>query len=99
MLNKLKKKWNIKSDFQLLVLLFVFASTGSLTLFTRKGIFFLLGLTAETSMWIKVPLYIIFIFPTYQILFLLIGTLLGQFKFVWEFEKKVFSRFRFKKKK
>ncbi len=99
MLKKLKKKWQIESDFQLIVLLFVFASTGSLTLFARKGIFFLLGLTPETSMWIKVPLYIIFIFPTYQILFLLIGSLLGQFKFVWEFEKKVFARFRVKKKK
>ncbi len=98
MLKKLKKKWNIESDFQLIILLFVFASTGSLTLFARKGIFFLLGLTAETSIWIKVPLYIIFIFPTYQILFLLIGTILGQFKFVWEFEKKVFARLRFKKR-
>ncbi len=50
MLSKLKKKWNIESDFQLVVLLFVFASTGSLTLFARKGIFYLLGLTPETSM-------------------------------------------------
>ena len=97
MLDKLKKRWNIESNFQVVILLFVFAIAGSSTLYARKGIFFLLGVTADTSLWLKVPLYILVIFPAYQIIFLIVGTLFGQFKFVWEFEKKVFARFRFKR--
>ena len=61
-------------------------------------VFFLLGVTADTSLWLKVPLYILVIFPTYQIIFLVVGALFGQFKFVWEFEKKIFARFRFKRR-
>lgn len=98
MIKKLKKRWNINSNFQLVVILIVFAVTGSSTLYIRKGAFYLLGVTAETSMWIKVPMYILIIIPAYQIMFLIVGALFGQFKFAWEFEKKVFSRFRFKKK-
>jgi len=97
MLEKLKHRWNIESNFQLVIILVVFAVTGSSTLYARRGIFYLLGITIDTSMWLKVPLYILVIFPTYQILFLVVGTLFGQFKFAWEFEKKVFSKLKFKK--
>jgi len=98
MLEKLKRRWNIENNFQLVIILIVFAVTGTSTMYARKGAFYILGITTETSMWIKVPLYIILIIPIYQILFLIVGTLFGQFKFAWEFEKKIFSRFRFKKK-
>ena len=98
MLEKLKKRWNIESNFQVIILLFVFAIAGSSTLYARKGIFFLLGITAETSLWLKIPLYILVIFPTYQVIFLVVVALFGQFKFVWEFDKKVFGRFKFKRK-
>ena len=98
MLEKLKKRWNIESNLQVIILLFVFAIAGSSTLYARKSIFFLLGITAETSLWLKIPLYILVIFPAYQIIFLIVGALFGQFKFVWEFEKKMFARFRFKRK-
>ena len=98
MLEKLKKRWNIESNFQVVILLFVFAITGSSTLYARNGIFFLIGITAETSLWLKIPLYVLVIFPAYQIIFLIVGALFGQFKFVWEFEKKVFARFRIKRR-
>jgi len=98
MLEKLKKRWNINSNFQLVIILIVFAVTGSSTLYARRGIFYLLGITTETSLWIKVPLYILIIIPIYQLLFLIVGTLFGQFKFAWEFEKKVFSRFKIKRR-
>ena len=98
MLEKLKKRWNIESNFQLVIILIVFAVTGTSTLYVRKGAFYLLGITADTSLWIKVPLYLLIIIPAYQIMFLIVGTLFGQFKFAWEFEKKIFSRFNFRKK-
>lgn len=48
----------------------------------------LLGFTDENpSMWVKVPSYLVLVFPTYQISLLLFGTLLGQFRFFWAKEK------------
>ena len=99
MLDRLKKRWQIESNFQLVIILIVFAVTGSSTLYARKGIFYLIGITAETSMWIKVPLYVVIIIPVYQILFLIVGTLFGQFKFVWWFEKKMLSKFKIIRRK
>ncbi|HKL33731.1 MAG TPA: DUF6787 family protein [Tangfeifania sp.] len=97
MLEKLKRKWNIKSNVQLVLIFLAFAFTGSAVLIVRKAVFGWIGITPDTSLWIKVPMYILIIFPSYQVLFLIIGSLFGQFRFAWEFEKKVFARFRFRK--
>ena len=98
MFERLKKKWNLNSNFQVLIVLFVFSITGSAALYVRKGVFDLVGITEATSLWVKVPLYIITVVPAYQLLFLLIASVFGQFRFAWEFEKKTFSRFIPKKK-
>lgn len=98
MLERFKQKWNIKSNFQLLVILIVFAVTGSSTLYARKGIFWLLGITPETDAWLKVLLYIVVIFPVYNVLLLMVSFLFGQFRFALEFEKKMFSRLTRRKK-
>lgn len=97
MLKKLKTKWNIKSNYQLLLILVIFSITGSASLIVRKAVFDWIGITAETSLWIKFPLYVLIIIPAYQILFLVIGTLFGQFRFAWEFEKRFFKRLKFSK--
>ena len=43
-------------------------------------------------------LYILIITPVYFTTLLIIGSLFGQFRFFWEFEKKMFLRFRKKSK-
>lgn len=98
MLGKLKKRWNIESNFQAIIILTVFAITGSTTVYLKKLIFDFAGITAETHLWIKIPFYILVILTVYNVLLLVVGFLFGQFKFFWEFEKKFFSRFRLKKK-
>ena len=98
MFERLKKKWNLNSNFQVLIILFVFSITGSAALYVRKGVFDLVGITEATSLWIKVPLYIVTVVPAYQVIFLLIASVFGQFRFAWEFDKKTFSRFKPKKK-
>lgn len=92
MIQRLKKRWNIDSTFQAIVILIVFSLTGMATLQARKAIWPYLGLEPETSLWIKVPLYILIIFPTYQVLQLIIAAMFGQFRFFWEFEKKMLRR-------
>jgi peptide-methionine (S)-S-oxide reductase len=92
MVNRLKKRWNIDSNIQFILILIVFSLTGMATLWVRKAIWPLLGLAPDTSFFIKVPLYILIIFPVYQILQLIIAFVFGQFRFFWEFEKKMFRR-------
>ncbi|MGB2332508.1 MAG: DUF6787 family protein [Litorivicinaceae bacterium] len=38
------------------------------------------------------PLRVLIIFPIYQLLLIIIGTLAGQFSYFWEFEKKFLRR-------
>jgi hypothetical protein len=98
MIERLKHRWNINNNFQVLVILIVFAVTGTSTLYVKRVIFELIGFSDFASLWLKIPLYIIVIFPVYQVLFLIVAFIFGQFKFAWNFEKKVFSRFIPKKK-
>ena len=96
-MKKLKEKWRITSNFQLIIIFFVFSVTGSLSLWVAKPLLDFIGLDKATlSPWIFWPIRILIIFPIYQILIVIIGTLFGQFQFCWNFEKKMLSRLGFK---
>jgi hypothetical protein len=85
-----KSRWGITSNFQLAVIIVVFAITGSTSAYLSKPILAWFGLVkGEVSGWIYYPLYIVLIFPVYQVLLVCIGFLCGQFKFFWAFEKKI----------
>lgn len=98
MFEKLKKRWNIQSNFQVVIILIVFAITGSTTVYLKKLIFDWLNITSETPWGIKIPLYILVIMVVYNVLLLVVGFIFGQFRFFLEFEKKFFSRLLFRKK-
>jgi hypothetical protein len=93
MFEKLKKRWNIESNFQVVIILVVFAITGSTTVYLKRIIFDWLQITSETPLLIKIPVYIIVILTVYNILLLIVGFIFGQFRFFLEFEKRFFSRF------
>jgi ferrochelatase len=97
MLNKLKSRWGIHSTFQLILILLAFSLTGSASLIVKNWIFSLININSETSLWLKIPLYIIIIIPAYNALLILIGSLLGQFQFFYAFQKKSWSRLKRKK--
>ncbi|WP_372640026.1 DUF6787 family protein [Ancylomarina sp.] len=99
MIQKLKNRWQIENNFQLILILLTFSVTGSLSVMVRRPIFEYLGIDTTTSLWIKVPMSILIITPSYQVLLIIVGSILGQFKFFWAFEKKMLSRFRFSKTK
>lgn len=98
MFEKLKLRWNITSNFQVIVILVVFAITGSTTVYLKKLIFDLINITPETHLLLKIPLYIIVVLLVYNLLLLVFGFVFGQFRFFLEFEKKFFSRILFRKK-
>lgn len=95
---KLEKKWMVEYKWEMIRVFIVFAITGSSSVFIGKPIIALIGITKEnlnnTVYWI---LYIFVGLVFYQILLVCFGWLFGQFKFFWEFEKKMLSRFGLKR--
>tara|TARA_B100000795_G_scaffold45073_1_gene29620 strand:- start:3892 stop:4200 length:309 start_codon:yes stop_codon:yes gene_type:complete len=96
-MNRLKKKWGITSNYQIMVILLVFSITGSIAVVITNPVLKLISLDEYlVSPWIFWPIRIFIIFPIYQVLIVVIGALFGQFKFFWAFEKKMLVRFGFK---
>jgi hypothetical protein len=90
---KLKLKWQITSNWQLVVICIVFAITGSASAWATAPVLKMLGITKELNSFIYWPLRILILFPIYQVLLVIIGTLFGQHKFFWGMEKKMLKRF------
>jgi hypothetical protein len=93
-IQRLKQKWGVESALQVLLILIVFSLAGSTAVMLRKSFFSLIGFDANTAFWMKTVVYILFLFPTYQVLLLIYGTLLGQFKFFWAKERKMLLAIR-----
>ncbi len=85
----LKTKWKIKSNWDFCLIMLTFSLSGMMSVFMRKAVFQLFGLTPATPLWVKVCVYIPIFFPLYQAGLLAFGLLLGQFAFFWEKEKKL----------
>ena len=99
-MKKLKEKWGITSNFQLLIICVVFSVTGSISVWIAKPLLDFIGLDkSAVSPWIFWPIRIGIIFPIYQILIVIIGALFGQFTFFWNFEKKMLVRLGLKHNK
>ena len=98
-MEKLKKRWGIDSNFQILIIFIVFAITGSSSVYVAKPFLELIGLKRAIfpdGIWwgglVYTTLRLLVIFPIYQVLLVLFGWLFGQFKFFWGFEKKMLQR-------
>ncbi len=95
-MKKLKERWGITSNFQIFLILVVFAINGSLSAWLAKPAMELIGLYKETTNgFIYWPLRILIIFPVYQLTLPIVGFIFGQFKFFWNFEKKFLSKIGF----
>ena len=89
-MNNFKKRWQISSNWQIFVIILVFAITGSSAAILSKPILEWFGISKETvSVIVYCILYILLIFPIYQFLLVFYGFIFGQFKFFWAFEKKM----------
>jgi manganese efflux pump family protein len=93
-MNKLKERWQISSNFQLIIIFIVFAITGSTASYLSKPVTHFLGITKENLAWVYWPFRLLIIFPVYQILLVFIGAIFGQFNFFWNFEKKMLQRMK-----
>ena len=94
MIEKLINLFKVKSFKQLVIVFLVFSITGSLSVFLGEPIinfFFEDGFENNLYFWI---VRIIIIFPLYQILLIIIGTIFGEFRYFWKIEKKILMRLR-----
>lgn len=97
-MEKLKERWGIEQNWQIIIILIVFAVTGSTASFIGKPILAFFNITTENfgsfAYWIT---RIILLFIMYQFLLVFFGWLFGQYKFFWNFEKKMLSRIGLKR--
>ena len=89
-MDKLKKLFRVSSTYQLIVVFIVFGITGSLSLVISAYISDFFNLD-------NIILSIITVLVIYQVLLIIIGTLFGEFDYFWDMEKKILSRFKFRK--
>ena len=97
MKNKLLKIFKVENLYQLTIIFIVFGITGSLSVVLGKYV--LVKIIGEDFVnndfyWL---LRLILIFPIYQILLIVVGTLFGQFKYFWEIEKRILIKMRLMK--
>lgn len=90
-MEKLKQRWGITSNFRLVIILIVFAITGSLSAYLSKPFMEWIGITKESLGLLYLPIRLIAILPVYKVLLLVVGGLFGEFSFFWKFEKKMFK--------
>ncbi|WP_334113333.1 DUF6787 family protein [Paucihalobacter sp.] len=97
-INKLENRWVVKQKWELIRIFIVFAVTGTSSMFVSRPFIALLGITKENLnpllYWF---LFIIIGIIFYQILLVFFGWLFGQFKFFWDFEKKMLKHFGLKR--
>ncbi|MDX1617850.1 MAG: DUF6787 family protein [Balneolaceae bacterium] len=92
--DKLMARWEVESVWQVVVILFIFSVTGITVLYVKRLIFELLGFGANTPYWLRAVTWLLTVLPSYQVLFLFYGLILGQFDFVWRFEKESFQKLK-----
>lgn len=91
-IENLKNRWNVRSAFQVFVILLVFSCTGFSVLYVEDQFYKLLDITGEYGFWMRAILFVVITLPIYNILLLIYGFVFGQFRFFWSFEKKFFGR-------
>ena len=89
-MDRIKKIFKVTSTYQLIIVFVVFGITGSLSLVISEYISTFLHVD-------NIIMSIISILIVYQVLLIIIGTLFGEFDYFWKMEKKIISRFKFKR--
>ncbi|HMI08689.1 MAG TPA: DUF6787 family protein [Flavobacterium sp.] len=95
-MQKLKQRWGITSNFQLVVIFIVFAINGSAS--AKIGLFLMkcIGFTKENlHAFLYYFIMTILILPIYPVLIMGVGWLFGQSEFFVKFGKKMLNRLSF----
>jgi hypothetical protein len=97
MLEGLMKRWKVNKK-DLVLILCVFAITGTSTAYITKVITEWVGFTEATHWAPKLLLRLVMLIFGYQAILLFVAFLFGQFSFFWNYEKKILRRLGLMKK-
>ncbi len=98
MITKFKNKYGIKSNYQLIVIFIVFGITGSTAAFLSDPLMEFINIKkSDLNFFIYWSIRLLIITFVYQIILLVVAFVFGEFKFFWNFEKKMLKRIGFKK--
>lgn len=89
-MERLGKRWGV-GPMRVILILVVFTCTGFTVMFLKRPVVALFTENGEQPLLFSV-LYYILILPVYNVILLVYGTLLGQFRFFWDFEKRFLGR-------
>ena len=93
MLEKLKQRWGIDSNFQILKIFVVFGITGSAAAWISAPLCNFLGISsANLNIIIYWILRVVLITIVYKFILIFVAFLFGEFNFFWNFIKKFLSR-------
>ncbi len=100
-MKRIKKIFKVQSTYQLTIVFIVFGISGSLSVAISGPILEHLDLKNYIAYdFLYFIIRILIIFPIYQIILIIIGTIFGQFKYFWQFEKKFWKKlFNYKESK
>ena len=90
-ITRLQQRWKVSSALQVIIILVVFACTGFTILFIKRPLFSHLFPDGKIPLMASLA-YWILILPIYNLVLLGYGTIFGQFRFFWDFEKRFFQR-------
>ncbi len=94
MRKKIFKIFKVDDFFRLFIIFTVFGITGTLSVFLGKYLFMFFLLDKIENNFLYWTIRILIIFPLYQILLIIVGTVFGEFKYFWSIEKKILKRLR-----
>lgn len=90
-IDRLKSRWGLSNTLQVMIVLAVFACTGTTVLLLKRPLFGWLFPDGVRPLWASITYYVL-ILPVYNVFLLIYGAVFGQFRFFWEFEKRFFKR-------
>ena len=94
MMDKLKKRWGISSNFQILKIFIVFGITGSTAAWISEPLCNIFGITTDNLNIIIYWLFrIVLITIVYQFILVFVAFLFGEFQFFWKFVRKFLNLF------
>lgn len=88
-MKKLKERWNLTSNTQVLVVFVVFAITGSSAAKLAAPVTDFFGITREMGWYVYWPFRVLIIFPIYKVLLVFFGWIFGEYQFFSGFVKRM----------
>lgn len=95
-IERFSTKTGITSKRQFVIIMIVFACTGSTILFLKRPLVAYFSTDGEQGLTFTI-IYFILILPIYYVFLLFYGFIFGEFQFFWNYVKRMGSRFRRKK--